>query len=228
MKAAHEDWIAAEGMIPKMPSFTVATRSGLRASSRLPAITAEMMVELREQEVVIRNPNRVQLHNLRFDLILPEAIFTYGEVTKNAGTRLNANPKLTPWTVDSIQQSGTVVPHRRPTMVHKVDIPVVSALEVISFGFYTLDPHYKVIFDGPAPERPVDIDELHEENLITFFIEGTYQFVLRDEFVVATFFVPFRYQFKDRVISSLPPEENRENWTVSPTMLFPPVELKFE
>jgi hypothetical protein len=57
-------------------------------------------------------------------------------------------------------------------------------------------------------------------------LQGSYQFVLRGEYVTSEIVVPLRYKFKDKKISSLPCESSAEKWHLTPAQIFPGVQLK--
>jgi hypothetical protein len=227
MKDEHERWIAAQEMIPSLPEISLATRGGLRLSQALSVISGEMLAELREQEMTIRNPNRVQLHNFKLNMVLPEAILTYGEVNHNAGTHLAANRTESSWIVESTGDAKVVEGQKRPTTRHTLQIPMIGPQELISIAFFTIDPHYFVIVDPPNPDfgPGVDLDALFPENHIRFFLEGSYQFLLRGEYVTTELFVPMRYGYKSREVASLPVQTSSEPWDVARSVEFPGLEI---
>ncbi len=229
MKDEHEKWIAGQGMIPAMPEITVITRTGLRTHERLSVLTQEMLDHLREQELWVRNVSRMQLHNLKFAVHLPESILTYGHFQKNVGTHFEAKPAIGPWTVDSVQPGGKVVATRPgPIPNHTLAINMLSASETFTIACYTFAPAQVVLYDTlDSPPRPAeDPDAIMPEDLIHFFIEGSYQFLLRGEYVTADVFVPLRYSWRNRVITTLPGQPSREGWRVTPISVFPPIQIQ--
>jgi hypothetical protein len=78
-----------------------------------------------------------------------------------------------------------------------------------------------------SPPRPrEDPDAIIPPDLINFFVEGTYQFLLRGEYVTAGIFVPLRYSWRSREITTLPGQTSPEGWRVAPISIFPPVQLQ--
>jgi hypothetical protein len=230
MKEQHEKWIGAQGMIPSLPEVTLSTRTGLALIQKLSVVNAEMLNLLREQQLTIRNSSRVELHNLKMMLRLPEAVFTYGDPIKNAGTRLEAKPHLPPWTVETIQPGAAVrAPEQSWTPNHTLEIPKPSASETVIIPFYTM-AFYRV---GVTPDPAVPMTQVEDPDAILpqdhrlwWFPEGTYQFLLRGEYVTTDLFVPLRYSFRARTVTSLPCQASSEGWELLPTMLFPGVHLQ--
>jgi hypothetical protein len=234
MKDDHEKWIAAEGMIPAMPEIALATRSGLRLAPGVESIDAALLDAFREQELTIRNPNRVELFTLKLNMHFPEAVVRYGKPTKNAGTRIEALPVRPAWTVDSVQPGGAVLnADASPTPNHTLEIPRLGANENVSIPFYTVQ-HYQVMMTpgpvtapGPAEFVPMpDPDALPETNQLHWFLQGSYQFLLRGEYVTTEILVPLRYKFKDRKVTSLRCESSAEAWELKPAQIFPGVRFK--
>jgi hypothetical protein len=228
-KAEHEQWIASEGMIPALPEISLVTLQGLRTHPTLGPISSEGMVILREQELTIRNPNRVELVNFQMVMRLPEAILTYGHHRKNAGTHLVANPIRPQWTALSVQQGGKVISSPpEPTPNHSLEVPRLSSEETCTIAFYTL-PHYTVMIgkDQTSPPVPAERpDSCFPETHVSFYLEGTYQFLLRGEYVTAEFFVPLRYSFEERRVQSRPCQHSSEGWDVKPIFSFPGIQLQ--
>jgi hypothetical protein len=228
-KADHEQWIANEGMIPSLPEVSLVTLEGLRTHPTLGPISSEGMVVLREQELTLRNPNRVELFNLKMAMRLPEAVLTYGHHRKNAGTHFSAMPDRPPWTVESVQKDGKVIAQApQPTPNHTLEVPRFSANETITIAFYTLSFFTPMLFkDAHSPPIPAeDPDSCFPENHISFFLAGTYQFQLRGEFATNEFFVPLKYSFKERKVRSLPCQTSSDSWDVNPIQLFPGIQLQ--
>jgi hypothetical protein len=232
MKAEHEQWIADEGMIPTLPDISLTTRTGLRPHANLPSITGEMLAELRELDLTIKNDNTVPLFNLKLGLHLPEPIVAFGHLQKNTGTRFSCKPLHVPWTVESVQTGGAVrAGDEKPSANHLLEIAALSAKEYVQFSFYTAGEGILLISDSPGSpprraENPDEILQMLPQNLVHFFLEGTYQFVLRGEYITADVFVPLRYNFKDRITTSLPCRSSRESWNVPQSFSFPGIEFQ--
>ena len=106
MKADHELWIQAEAMIPALPEVSLSTLPNLRLNDQLQHITPEIQERLREQELVIRNPNRVELHSFALDMSLPEFVTKSGKKKFPTGA-LVAFKKAEPDMVGSVR-GGTI------------------------------------------------------------------------------------------------------------------------
>ena len=229
MKDDHENWISGQGMIPAMPTITVCTRSGLRHHETLPAINQEVIDNVREQELIIRNMSRMSLHNINLALNMPENIITYGKVTKTAATNYEAKPATESWTVVSVQTGGKVVGKNDGKLPnHLLSIDVLPASEVFTIAFYTFAPAQVQLFD-PATFQPLptgDIDAILPLDLITFFVEGSYQFLLRGEYVTADVFIPLRYSWKNRAITTLAAQSSRAGYRVNPITVFPGIQIQ--
>lgn len=81
----------------------------------------------------------------------------------------------------------------------------------------------------PGPVQPVpmaDPDSLPETNDLRWFLHGSFQFLLRGEYVTSEILVPLRYKFKDRKITSLPCEPSAEKWHLAPANIFPGMQFK--
>jgi hypothetical protein len=228
MKLEHETWISGQGMFPALPEIAVTTRSGLRTHEKLSVLTQELIMQLREQELSLRNVSRMPLHNVQLGVNLPESILTYGHFQKPAATHFEAKPKIEPWSVDSVQPGGSVVATRpEPIPNHTLSIDVLPASETLTIAFYTFAPAQVMLYDTPnsTPRPCEDPDAILPQDLIQFFMEGSYQFLLRGEYVTADLFVPLRYSWRRREITTLPAQASRGGWRVAPIMVFPPIEL---
>jgi hypothetical protein len=208
MKADHERWIDGQGMIPKFPEIALSTRTGLRLHQNLTSVTGADLQLLREQQLIIRNQNRIPLHNVKLALFLPEDICRTGNCSWNPGTQVDLRPAHSGWSVESIGGTSRVaVAPEKSTANHILAISQISPGELIDLAFYTGNPAEVKICDSPeGPWRPApDPDSAFPPNRLTFFVEGTYQFVLRGEHVTTDILVPLKYSFKDRIITSLAP-----------------------
>jgi hypothetical protein len=234
MKEDHEAWIAAEGMIPKMPVITLSTRTGLRLSPTVPNIDPVLLDVFREQELIISNFNRVELFTLKLNMFLPEAVVRYGQPTKNAGTRIEALPVRAPWEVVSVQSDGAVAnTEQAPTPNHTLDIQRLGANEIVIIPFFTISYFQMMLITDPqsahSPVEPVpmhDPDALPETNYLRWFLQGSFQFLLRGEYMTNEILVPLRYKFKDRKTMSLPCEPSTDSWHLIPTHIFPGMQFK--
>jgi hypothetical protein len=229
MKEEHEKWISGQGMIPAMPDIRVITRSGLRTHECFAALTQEILNHLREQELCIRNVSRMPMHNFKFAINLPESILTYGYFQKPLSSHFAAKPAIGPWTVESVQPGGKIIATKPgPIPNHTLEIDVLPASEAITISCYTFAPAQMMLYDTiDSPPRPCeDPDAIIPPDLLNFFVEGTYQFLLRGEYVTADIFVPLRYSWRKREITTLPGQTSPEGWRVAPISIFPPVQLQ--
>jgi hypothetical protein len=178
MKEQHEKWIAAQGMIPSLPEVVMSTCAGLTLIPKLSAVTVEMLNLFRQHRLTIRNGARVELHNLKMMMWLPEAVFTYGDPIKNAGTRLEAKPHRPPWTVEAVQSGGAVrTPQEQSwTPNHTLEIPRLSATEMVVIPIYTM-PFFQVAAspDASVPMSQVEDPDaiLPQDHRLWWFLEGS-------------------------------------------------------
>jgi hypothetical protein len=229
MKLDHERWISGQGMIPAVPEVVVTTGSGLRTHEKLCVLTQELIQHLRERELSLRNVSRMPLHKIKFAVHLPESILTYGHFQKAPGTHFEAKPDYGPWSVESVQPGGSVVATSPgPTPNHTLSVDVLPASETLNIACYTFSPAQIMLYDTPesSPRPCEDPDAIIPLDLIHFFIEGSYQFLLRGEYLTADIFVPLRYSWRRREITTLPVQPSRDGWTVAPTMVFPPIQFR--
>jgi hypothetical protein len=64
-----------------------------------------------------------------------------------------------------------------------------------------------------------------ENHELSAYFQGTYQFVLRGEYVTVEILVPLKYMFKDRIIVSLPVQDSPEPCELAPMIRFPGLEI---
>jgi hypothetical protein len=64
---------------------------------------------------------------------------------------------------------------------------------------------------GSDWEDPEKMDE-HKE--CHFYLEGTYQFLLRNEYVTGNFFVPLLFKAEPRTVTSYPVQDSSFPWKV--------------
>ncbi|MGI8978578.1 MAG: hypothetical protein ACR2FY_05095 [Pirellulaceae bacterium] len=225
MKNEHEQWIGAQGMIPKLPEVSLVTLTGLRLHPAFSTITTEELATIREQELTLHNLNRVPLHNVKLTMYLHEPVLMGGKSTHNAGTVIRVIPAETPWTVTSAGAGAVIDPPQNLAQNLILEIQVLSPAESVIIPFYTCDPQYQAETDQPV-DCEIDLDSIYTGFRTPFFLEGTYQFLLRGEYVTTEIFVPLRYSYKNRTIASFPSQISREPWEVTPTILFRGVQLQ--
>ena len=226
----HEQWVSGEGMVPSLPEITLRTLDGLELTHTLQQITPEVLCEVRQQELIIENKNRLEFHNLAMSMRLPESILTYGSITKHTATKIEAMPDRPPWQVQSVQAKGSVIlAPPKPTPNHTFRASRVAAGEVIRVMFFTIAPPQMLIFDTRESEPKIadDPDSLpFPEQILSWFLQGSVQYELRGEYIPIDLLVPLRYRFSDRTTWSLPCQDEIEPWELSPIQIFPGIEIR--
>ncbi len=159
MKADHERWIAAEAMIPSPPGITLSTRDRLRLHANLPEITEAVQAALREHELVIRNPNRVELSNLALVMILPETVHRDGHAEVPTGPRVSIRPIYPAMTGSVTGNARVTAGPDVPTQNFRLEIDRLPANSHFRIAFYTVVPEQtmpyrlcKFLDNFPDPE----------------------------------------------------------------------------
>jgi hypothetical protein len=223
MKNAHESWVAARGMIPTTPVITLYTQPALRMSQFLPEVTSQLQDALRDQELKIENPNRVYLHNIKLNLSLPEVSARGGDYRMPVGTEIEIEPIYPSMQAQVTGQACAAKHHSKiPTTQHRLQINKLAPGAVFSTGVYTARPEQTMPYDWTRinPDGGCDDPEKMDEHKVCFFyLEGTYQFQLRDEYVTAEFFVPLHFEAATRTITSRPVQTSSAPWTIPSTQL---------
>ncbi len=228
MKAEHERWVDGQEMIPRLPEITVKTLRGLRLHNNLKTIAQQDVERLREQQLLIRNPNRVPLHNLKLAMFLPEEVRSAGHCSWNPAIQLDFRPAHTGWTVESAEGVNRVsAGQEMPTTNHILTLSHIPPGDQVELSLYTGNPVEVMICDeSGGPLRPApDPDNVFPPHHLLFFLKGTYQFILRGEYVTVEILVPLQYIFKDRLLTSLPVQDSVEPWDLSPMTRFPGLEF---
>lgn len=220
MKDEHEQWIAAEGMIPSLPVVTLQTRNDLRLHQKyLPQITPQLQAALREQELVVQNPNRVELFNFSLDMNLPEVVARPGHFSVPTGPVIQFRP-IRFASTGSVSGNASVTAHPSgPTHQWNLAIERLPANSEFRIAFYTVLPDesmpsmpYQLC--QTAPEVFNDPERMDEHKECFFYLDGTYQFVLRGEYVPVTLFVPLLFKAKERTARSYPVQDSIQPWKV--------------
>lgn len=217
IKTAHECWVAAEAMIPAIPKITLSTLPALRFSHNLCQITTELQVALREQELVIENPNRVDLKNLRLEMNLPEVVMAGGTSDIPIGSQVRTRAIQPANRVFLSGDACATVGRPIATTHHLLEADNLGAGAKFVTAFYTTKPEmtmpYDLVLLNPDSDfaDPAKMDE-HKE--CHFHILGTYQFLLRGEYVTGSVFVPLLFSAESRTIVSYPVQDTTEPWKV--------------
>lgn len=217
MKIAHERWVAAEAMIPTIPKITLATQPTLGFSPSLHEITTELLATLREQELVIENPNRVDLLNFKLEMNLPEVVMAGGNSDVPIGSQVRTRAVQPANRVFLSGDASATVGRPIATMHHLLEADNLGAGAKITTAFYTAKPEMTMPYDLVRlnPESgfadPAKMDE-HKE--CHFYLQGTYQFLLRKEYVTGTVFVPLLFNAESRTVASYPVQDTTEPWKV--------------
>jgi hypothetical protein len=219
MKADHERWIQAEAMIPALPEVTLSTLPSLRLDEELQQITLPVQTTLREQELVIRNPNRVDLHFLALDMSLPEFVVKSGKKVFPPGS-VAAFRRVQPDITGFVSGEGSITARPAgPTTQCRLEIEKLPALSECRLAFYTIAP------DGTMPTMPYSPGPMGSEffanpadmeatKVCHFYLEGTYKFLMRGEFIEGKLFLPLFFKVTARRITSLPVQASTDPWRV--------------
>ena len=119
-----------------------------------------------------------------------------------------------------VRGNATVTAHPLgPTHQWNLEIDRLPANSEFCFAFYTVVP------DESMPSMPYqkcktlpdlfkDPEEMATHKECHFYLKGSYQFVLRNEFVTTAIFVPLLFKAKERAINSYPVQDSPEPWKV--------------
>jgi len=216
MKLAHEKWIAAEAMIPQRPEIQLTSISPMRLHPNVPEITAEIQHNLREHELVVRNPNRVELFNFILFWTLPESVFRDGHADTPTGPEVSVRP-VRPKMVAMVKGTGSVKARPDPlTTQYRLDIDRLPAGSTFRIAFYTVVPEQTMPYQMSKnyPDDFADPEKMDEHKECHFHLDGRYQFVLRNEFVANELFVPLLFKSDSRTIKSYPVQDIHEPWKI--------------
>ena len=202
MKQAHENWLAQKGIVPKLPDITITTKAGLSALPGM-VLTGGDCRHYREHSLTIRNSNKVELYNVQAELHLPE---------RAAAARVKAPPGLSccfrpkgAGLHTTIKGGGSVsVPRQQPSSLWELAIDRIPAEARIDICFLTIPPRPRE--DGPSPALWGSL--LSNPDVIAYFVAGTYQFALWNEYITRTFVVPLLPDAEKRTIASEPIRES--------------------
>jgi hypothetical protein len=218
MKASHEQWIAAAAMIPAPLVITLNTQPALRLSEQLKEITAKDIAMFRDQELVIENPNRVDLFNLKIEMHLPEVVAGGGDAKVPLGCNVQINA-IDPQMQAHVSGNASVTQGPKvATRHHVLQVDNLGPQQKIVSGFYTAKPDMTMPYDFVRlnPDSNFeDPEKMDEHKICFFFLEGTYQFMLRGEYVTGKVFVPLFFKADTRMTTSRPVQTSTERWRVA-------------
>ena len=201
IKTAHESWLAEKEIIPKLLNITITTKSGLSA---LPGttVTGDDCQRYREHVLRIQNPNKVELFNLQGVVQLPERA---AQAIVNAPPGINCRFLPRPASMQTvIKGKGSVsVPPQQPSSLCVLEIDRIPAHVQIEMVFCTVPPRPPE--EGPSPALWDSM--FNDPDLIPHFINGTYQFTVRNEYLTHPFFVPLVGDKDKRTITAEPVQE---------------------
>jgi len=217
MKADHERWIQAEAMIPELPEVSLSTLPNLRVNEELQQITPAIQATLREQELVIRNSNRVELHSFALDMSLPEFVAKSGKKVFPTGS-VAAFKRVEPDMAGFVSGHGSITagPPVLTTQC-RLEIEKLPALSECRLAIYTIPPD-DTMPTMPYSPGPMGIEffgnpeDMETTKVCHFYLEGTYKFLMRGEFIEGELFVPLFFKVAERCITSLPVQATTDPW----------------
>jgi hypothetical protein len=219
MKDDHERWIQAEAMIPALPEVSLSTLPNLRLNEEMQRITPAIQTTLREQELVIRNPNRVELHSFALHMSLPEFFVKSGKKVFPTGSEA-AFKRVQPDMAGFVSGHGCITAGPPgPTTQCRLEIDKLPALSECYLAFYTVAPD-DTMPTMPYSRGPMGIEysgnpeDMETTKVCHFYLEGTYKFLLRGEFIECKLFVPLFFKVAERRITSLPVQATTDPWRV--------------
>lgn len=206
----HEDWLRNGGMIPSIPSITLATVTGLTIPDVPGKITAEDIKELREHHLKVENVARMEIVNITARVQIPEPVILGGVVDKPAGIQVEFPPIRMPMT-GHIKGGGTITRTGppKPTNVHELKIDRIPASSSVEIAFVTSKKPFEqhdISFDqGPfaGTDQPPYIRD---------FINGTFQFDYRGATTQRRFFAPLDVDKENRKVSVREVREDFGPW----------------
>jgi len=204
-------------MIPTLPEVCLSTLPSLRLCDDLQQITPAIQAKVREQELVIRNSNRVELHSFDLDMLLPEFVVKSGKKAFPTGGTA-AFKRIQPDMSGFVSGSGMITAGpSAPTTHCRLEIEKLPALSECRFAFYTIAPD-DTMPTMPYSPGPMGIEfsgnpeEMETTKMCHFYLEGTYKFLMRGEFIESKLFVPLFFKVAERCIKSLPVQPTTGPW----------------
>jgi hypothetical protein len=198
----HEQWVSKQGMIPKIPDLKIESLQGLSLPLVPGAVTAEDSENIRERQLVLKNPNRVSLYQFDLRIQFPEPIIRCPQRSVPPGVDVQFAPLFPRFFASASGEGASVTVTRppRPTPNAWLKLDSLPGQAEISFTIQTIVDW----FDPPAwPES-----EPEESTALVHYIAGDYYFEYRGEHVRRRILVPLRYEKASRKIESLPPQSD--------------------
>ncbi len=168
-------------------------------------ITGEDCQKYREHSLNIQNPNKVELYYLQAELHLPERA-ARACVPPLPWLDCRFLPRTARLQVKAKGKGSVKVPPQQPSSLWELAIDRLPAGKQIEILFWTIPPRspetglstgmWETLFSAPG--------------LIVYFIDGTYQFSLWNEYITRTFVVPLTADTEKRTIGSEPIRESPE------------------
>jgi hypothetical protein len=104
-----------------------------------------------------------------------------------------------------------------PTTQCHLEIEKLSALSECRLAFYTIAPD-DTMPTMPYSPSPMGIEffgnpeEMETTKVCHFYLEGTYKFLMRGQFIEGKIFVPLFFKAAERSITSLPVQATTDPW----------------
>ena len=210
-KRRHEEFIRNKEMEAAIPDVQLHTQHGFTLPTSMPVkITGEHCEFYREHTLIITNQNEKPLHYIHLQIQFPESIIDYPIIKKPPGVNIVCKPN---WMEVSAVASGkgsvevTKSPKACENYVMEIDrIPPNKSIEV---RLFSIKKKYDEILRKIDEEIAKKFDKCEE--YLHFFIIGSYQYEWRDIYYEREFLVPLHFDCEQRLVSSLPCEENIVN-----------------
>jgi hypothetical protein len=190
----------------------------MSAESQLNGVSRLMIKEHAHHVFVIENPNRVDLFNLKIEMNLPEVVAGRGDSIVPIGINVQINA-VDPQLQAHVSGGGSVTQGPKvPTRHHILQADKLGPHQKIVTGFYTAKPEQTMPYDFVRlnPDSNFeDPEKMDEHKICFFFLEGTYQFLLRGEYVTGKLFVPLFFKADPRMTESRPVQTSSEPWRVA-------------
>jgi hypothetical protein len=104
-----------------------------------------------------------------------------------------------------------------PTTQCRLEIEKLPALSECRLAFYTIPPD-DTMPTMPYSPGPMGIEffgnpeDMETTKVCHFYLEGTYKFLMRGEFIEGKLFVPLFFNVAERCVTSLPVQATTDPW----------------